>query len=149
MTAIFQVAALQAKGFRACFLGMASDNASREVHCSNMPCMSLTCLGAQGLLLYPLHISCQLAQRCECICIAASSAPAQLCTFHGFCIMLQGVAAGQFQYVYITPEFAASRSTEEIAAMHTACRFCLIALDEVLHCCQAMHVRAWVACTMP
>jgi hypothetical protein len=43
------------------------------------------------------------------------------------------VYAGQFQFVYVTPEYASTRSTEDLAALHGASKFCLIALDEA-HC---------------
>ena len=45
----------------------------------------------------------------------------------------QAAYAGQFQFVYITPEYASTRDAADLTTLHTACRFCLIALDEA-HC---------------
>ena len=46
---------------------------------------------------------------------------------------MQGVLRGQFQFVYVAPEYITTRSTEELAELQRACNFCLIALDEA-HC---------------
>lgn len=50
---------------------------------------------------------------------------------------VQNAYAGAFQFVYITPEYASTREVDGLSALHAACRFCVIALDEA-HCVSDM-----------
>eukprot|EP00892_Ulva_mutabilis_P003710 jgi/Ulvmu1/1710/UM116_0023.1 len=47
--------------------------------------------------------------------------------------MRAGAYAGKFQFIYVTPEYLTTRSEAQLCELHTACNFCLMAMDEA-HC---------------
>lgn len=44
-----------------------------------------------------------------------------------------GAYEGKYQFVYVTPEYLATRSMQELQELHRNCKFCCLAVDEA-HC---------------
>lgn len=45
----------------------------------------------------------------------------------------RGAYEGKYQFVYVTPEYLATRSMEQLNELHMNCKFCCLAVDEA-HC---------------